>query len=531
MALFLGAFAFVSCEKDDLTEKESNKRGLEEKVDPSTVLTLSQQQAAFKQAVGNLGQQIDFTNLAQTLSTYLTENEVDLDSDLALDTLSAQDPDLGVKLNALYQLLESDEDISFDFSNMYFEADIELKDSIIIDSSEYKSYKRRYNIVDESELDEEELAYLISLIESDTVAIPILLDINHEADQFKINFHTKDHNVITFCLRGQNDSESRITVTDTVKVATRDVTLPDSLNYSLIVNGDTLICLNAGYSTDFKIDVKGAEKSNGKFKMSDLYFNGSRLTSNVDVTSDKYSLKANVTYSDDKGMNLGFVSRISGEEALSGNINLKGYNNSSINWANYTEILAWAMDKNFFNGIDCNVNLFKDEIRMQLCIENPLVEQDILALFALLSSSDDEEEDDEIIESSDDEEEDEDDEDAADITPERLSQLVDKFNEVFKGDIYFKGYSKPLALLKMVYEPPTKAVVNVGSMFKGFIANLEKYGLKLGIETYGDDGVRTFVSFEKYFGEEDFYKAFAAQIKEKYASAFGSLSSVIKKKK
>ena len=534
MALFLSAFAFVSCdkdEKDDLTEKESsnkNQGGLEERVDPSTVLTLSQQQAVFKQAVSNLGQQIDFTNLAQTLSTYLTENEVDLDSDLAIDTLSAQDPALGTKLNALRQLLYSDEDISFDFDNLYFEADIALKDSIIIDSSEYKTYKRWYNIVDESELDEEDLAYLISLIEYDTVAIPILLDINHEADQFKINFHTKDHNVITFCLRGQNDSESRITVTDTVKVATHDVTLPDSLNYSLIVNGDTLICLNAGYSTDFKIDVKGAEKSNGKFKMSDLYFNGSSLSSNVDVTSDIYSLTTKATYGNEKGLNLSFVSRISGEEALSGILNIKGLNNSSTNWVEGGDILAWAMDKNYFKGIDFNVNVFKDEIKMHLSAENPF-EQEIMALFALLISSD--EGDDEGEGGDDDGEGDGDDEGGNVVTAAQMNQMVDKFNEVFKGEIYFKDYSKPLALLKLVYEPPTRAVVNVSTIFKGFIANFEKYGLKLGIETYDDEGIRTFVSFKEYFGEEDFYKAFAAQIKEKYASAFGPLLTAIKNKK
>ena len=106
MSLAIGAFAFVSCdkdkEKDDLTEQNGKAQ---ERVDPSTVLTLPQQQAKFVQAAGNLGQQMEFTDMAQAVGFVLKQFKYDVEWEDAMDAACEQDAKLKMKLDAVKKML------------------------------------------------------------------------------------------------------------------------------------------------------------------------------------------------------------------------------------------------------------------------------------------------------------------------------------------------------------------------------------------------------------------------------------------
>ena len=509
MSLAIGAFAFVSCdkdkEKDDLTEQNGKAQ---ERVDPSTVLTLPQQQAKFVQAAGNLGQQMEFTDMAQAVGFVLKQFKYDVEWEDAMDAACEQDAKLKMKLDAVKKMLRLSGDVSVDFDDMYFEADIAFKDSVITDSSEYKYYKSWY---DESELTPKILAELDTLLSFDTISVPVLLNINHDADQFKLTLHATDGKNISFCLRGHSDSESRIAVTDTKKNETSNVTLPDSLNISLTLDENPLLCLNVGYATNFKVDLKGAADENDKVKFSSVMFTGNELSLDADASLDKYSLKAKANYDDNNGLNVDFAAGISNTEAVSGNIHLRGKFNNDLNWAEISNLLVWASNVEYFQGLDCNVNIFSDEIKLHASLENPLVNGSVVQLFAQLASAS---ETTKI---------------PADTT---MVRLVNEFNNIFKGEIYFKDYAEPQARVKLVYDPAplTKAPVSISEIGKKFVSNFERFGLKIGIETYDKDGVKVFVSFKEYFKEDD-YKPIWEQLKQNFEFAFGPVISTIKNKK
>ena len=506
MALAIGAFAFVSCdkEKDDLTEQNGKAQ---ERVDPSTVLTLPQQQAKFVQAAGNLGQQMEFTDMAQAIGFILKQFKYDVEWEDAIDAACEQDASLKEKLNAVKRMLKLSDNVSVDFDNLYFEADIAFKDSVITDSSEYKYYKSWY---EESELTKEILADLDTLLLFDTISVPVLLNINHDADQFKLTLHATDGKTISFCLRGHSDIESRIAITDTKRDETHTVALPDSLNISLCLDDDTLVCLNVGYATNFKVDLKGAVNDNDKLKISSLKFTGNELSLDADASIDKYSLKTKANYDDENGLNFGFAAGISNTEAVTGNIHLRGKFDNSLDWAETSNILVWASNVEYFQGLDCNVNIFSDEIKLHASLENPLLNGSVLQLFALLATAS---ETTKI---------------PADTT---MVRLVNEFNNIFKGEIYFKGYAEPQARVKLVYDPAplTKAPINISEIGKTIGSNFDRFGLKIGVETYDQDGVKVFVSFVEYFKEDD-YKPIWEQLKQNFEYAFGPVLSTIKNK-
>lgn len=502
IALSIGVCTFTSCtdkEKDDL--KDSGKGG-REKVDPASVLTISQQQAVFSQTLSGLGNRLEFTNIAQALNAVLAEKQYDLKWETALDALRARDALLGAKLDAIKQILKQDS-IYVDFDKLYFEAEMAFKDTVVYDSTYYFRYISNNGIIDVNELDAWNLEYLNSLIKTDTLMIPVLLGIQHNTEQLKIKLNTGDGNNITLSLKGQNDTESRLSVT--VNDKTRPVALPSKLAVSLCLNEDTLIRVNADYTTDFKVEVKGTKADeDADFKLSYLTFDGSNLSLNAGVSLDIYSVKAKASYDDDKGLDVDFAANISNEEAVSGNINIRGKVDNSCNWADPANILAWAGNPEYFKGVDCNVNVFKDQIRMKVNIDNPLVNGAFMQLFAFLSQSE-----------------------PMAVADTTMARLVNDVNKILKAELYFKGYDQPQAIVKLAYEPPTKGsdFSSIISTIKdNVIANFDKLGLKIGIETYDDEGYKNLFSFKEYFGGID-VKSFTDQIKNKFELAFGPMIS------
>lgn len=502
IALSIGVCTFTSCtdkEKDDL--KDSGK-GSREKVDPASVLTISQQQAVFSQTLAGLGSRIEFTNIAQALNAVLAEKKYDFKWETALDALRARDALLGAKLDAIKQILKQDS-IYVDFDKLYFEAEIAFKDTIVHDSTSLFRYLDDYGL-NLNEMDESDLEPLKWRIKTDTLMIPVLLgDVQHNTEQLKIKLNPGDGNIITLSLKGQNDTESRLSVT--VNDKTRPVALPSMLAVSLCLNEDTLISVNADYTTDFKIVVKGTkEDEEDDFKLSYLTFDGSNLSLNAGVSLDIYSVKAKASYDDDKGLNVDFAANISNEEAVSGNINIRGKVNNTLNWAETTNILAWAGNPEYFKGVDCNVNVFKDQIRLKVDIDNPLVNGAFMQLFAFLSQSE-----------------------PMAVADTTMARLVNDVNKILKAELYFKGYDQPQAIVKLAYEPPTKGsdFSSIISTIKdNVIANFDKLGLKIGIETYDDEGYKNLFSFKEYFGGID-VKSFTDQIKNKFELAFGPMIS------
>lgn len=405
------------------------------------------------------------------INTILVETGADWD--ILINDLQ-QDTTLLKKIKALSELFET-RDFKVDFDKLYFEAEFSFIDSLIGGS--------------------------------DIVRVPVLQDVNYNTDQIKMTFHTIEGNVIVLCLKGHSDSESRVSVTQSNTGRALTVTPPDCLDFTYTLNSDTVIVLHEDYSTDFKVDVVGEKKEGEKFKLSDLHIDGSEMAVNTAVKFDKYNMWAKANYDVDNGFQIGFAGYLSNKELVSGDINLKCKVDGSVNWANVLGIVSWAGDSENQNlrGIDCNINLNKDLIRMKLSLDNPLVVPEVFQLLAILAVTNE----------------------TAPV-PNNIQELVDKFNKIFKGELYFRGYDQPQAVLKMVYTPTTKAItvlgIDMNAMGDTILRNFDRIGLSLGFEVYDDNGIKTFVTVKDYFKDIDF-KGLGEYLKANFEEAFSQVIS------
>ena len=514
MALSFGVFALTSCDKDkeknELKEEiEKNNGGRPDTLNSDTIaastkfLPVSQQQAIFSQTVGGLSQAIDFSDIARKMGLLFQETGYDIKWGDFIDALCAQDEILQGKLNVLREITEHEE-IALDFEDLYFAADIKLIDSIIVDSTAYNqaifwalNLGHPEEHLDSSSFD----GYLIK----DTVKFPVLMNIQHETDRFKVNFHIGE-NIVAISLKCQGNSDGSVSIESVFpdSVKNRYIGLPEIAELSLSINGDTVISLNAGLNTDFNVQASRALDPDDKgFKLRSLIFDGSGLDLNASAKLDNYSLWAKANYDVENGLKVGFAANMYNNEVISGDITVNGVISKATNWTDPITILAWAANNNSFKGVDCNLKVNTDLIRMHLSLDNPLVNPDVLELFTLLAFAT---------------------EQTPAPTDERMNQMVATINELLKGEIYFKGFEDPQAVLKIVYSPSTKG--GIGDVLKAVPANFERFGLQLGFETYDAEGQKTFVTVKEYFAGIDF-KAAGKQIVNKFTEAFGPVISTM----
>ena len=490
MALTIGAFTFTSCEKDD-TGKEDNKKENNEKY-----LSIQEQQAVFTKTLGAVVEQLDFTGFAQKIQTIVQSVGYDVNWNAGLDALAYQDPVLARKIGAMKALLESEE-ISFDFGSMYFEADIAFKDTVVADSSRYY-----YVISQFPEMDEEDL---IDYIEYDSVTVPVILNINHSADKFKLNINTIDNHVISMSLKGKNDTESRITYVTPEK--TTKITAPDMLELSLDLDGVTLLSLNGKYSTDFNARLVGSEDDEDEIyndedltislpKLSEVTLTGKNLSADCKLAIDMYSVSADVNYNEKDGVKYNAYASVAGNEVLALNGTLDVALDERTNWAEPLSILSWATDYEKVRGVNVNAKLGGDQITIVAGLkENPLKYPEISAILSIFGGNQPDQ--------------------------ETMVAMVDKFNELFTGEIYFKGYDKPQATFKLCYTPKvgTKAMLidmdNVKSI-------LDNSGLSIGVTTFDSDGNEMTVTLSDYFEKIDFEGVFK-KLKETVINSFSSI--------
>ena len=515
MALSFGAFALTSCDKEkekSEIKEEINKNGQGESDRPDTLnsdtvtvptkfMSLPQQQAYFSQAVNGLGQAVDFSGIVRKMALLFQETGYDISWGEFIDALCAQDEILAGKLNALRDMTEQEE-LSLDFEDLYFEADVKLIDSIFVDSTEFKRviWYALYLGHPEEHLDS---SFYDSYLVKDTVKFPVLMKINHEADRIKLNFNFGE-NTAAISLKCQGNSDGSVAIESDFLESQKNhyISLPGIAEFSFSLNGDTVISLNAGLSTDFNVQASRVlDQESNKIKLRNLVFDGSDLDLNASAKLDNYNLWAKANYDVEKGLKVGFAASIYNNEVISGDISVNGVINKATNWAEPLTILAWAGNATNLKGVDCNLNINKDMIKMHLSIDNPLLNTDAVQLFSLLAFGDEK-------------------------TPvpsdSAMNKMVASINELLKGEIYFKGFEDPQAVLKLAYTPSTKG--GIGDLLKGIPANFERFGLQIGFETYNAEGQKTFVTVKEYFGNIDF-KAVGKQIVNKFTEAFGPVIS------
>ena len=502
IALYVGVCTFTSCdekEKNDLIEKRDDNKGGQKdtthtdqgdttNVQGDTVvvnaLTISQQQAILSGTLNSVVQIIDFNDLAQALSGIMAEmGDYSIEFDTLIKYISIQDPLLGAKINAVKQIFKSN-NIAFDFNRLNFEADLKL----VLDT--------------------------ISVPDGaggvmDTIILkPIVSNQKHEnVDQIKLNVEIPG-NKATIILKGSSDTQSRIAV-DNKKGETVNITLPKSLELSVILNEIPVLSANYDLDTDFIVTAQRDESH----KLKSLIFNGHDLSLNAGVTLGKYNITANAAYSDNdnKGLILEAKAKVFAGNYWNDMLSIKAKVDATIpqdmNWMDFGtdgRLYSWLttdMDR-MARGVDVEAVLGSDDIKLQASVD--LTNNEILTALIMFALSKPTGED----------------------GLNAANKIVTNLNNRIKGELYFKDYDDPQAKIKFIYDPESAGEyqqLDLSNIDKKILLNnLKNSGLRIMIDTYDDNKKPVTVSFQEYFGAIDI-KAMGKALLSKVTSAFGPL--------
>jgi len=480
MALAMGAFAFVSCNKDD---DKNEKNGGQDKF-----LPYEQQQKIIEQSVEGLAQSIDFNSLAGSVTTLINSlykaEGYDIDWKAGIEIAAGADSIFAKKVNAIKELFNSS-DINLNLEPLYFEADIEF-----IPNTEIGG------ITDPDSIPNDSIGGITNVL------LPSINVINHNSDRFLLNFKTIDEHVVTVSLKGTCDREARFAWVTGKE--TKNVNLPNFIDFSLTLDNKNVLTIGAGLDTDFNVVVKGDRNGDSSFKVSEVSAYGQNLSFNANATLDSYTVSANAVYGARSGLNVDAHVLMYGKDALSVNVNVDATLDEHINWREFTSILSWLMNYELVRGLNVNAVLGGDQIKVVAGLkENPVKYQEVLNGVAMIAGG-------------------------STPDPEAVKAMVDKINEILVGEIYFKGYDKPQAKLRLVYEAPAPEGTKgeVSSMLSSITEAIAQSGLRILVDTYDAEGNEVTITVSEYFGKINLQGALSTVVSN-FKQAFGPLMSMI----
>ena len=429
-ALTIGAFAFISCDKnnDDLNNDEKKVN------DP--VLSYTQQQEILGQAVGSALKAANITELYKTIVGFRSEIGDSIDWNALIYALSSQNQELGYKINMLMSLLRLDGEYR-DLSDMYFEAGVSFQEyeGALMPKIEY--FKS-----------ESDMFRLDVFVNNDTISLDIMAHMDEVPRLFRL----------------ENG--------DTLKV-----NIPDFLEIELSKNSTPIVSLNADYTdSDFKVEYVEKDK-----KLSSLKIDGEKVNLTGKLFFGALTVDVQGNYTKDKGLSLKAVGNFGKNEALSVKANIYGTVRNSVDWVNYLSLMGWAIDSTAFKGVDLEASIYGGKVKMVTTLENPLKYPEIQSFLAGLISGQ--------------------------LKQTVIDNAINKINEIFKGEMYFEGFSKPQAWIRCEQAPNTTVAnlvsVNIFGNFEDMIKqikqNLDNTGIRLVIDTYDAQGNVITVKVKDYF--------------------------------
>ena len=483
LALATGAFAFVSCdkEKDDVNDASKDRQKYE------NVLSYERQQDILSNALTTVVQVIDFTSLSQTLQSIMAEfgdNTIDIND--MFEAIAQQDEILGGRINAIREFLYTEEDILFDFEGLFFEANLDF----VLDTIQ---------VLDGA-----------GVFKDSVMIIPYVSDVIYESDQFKLNigFNNKEEKAV-IVLKGHNDSESRVSITNATTQQVKNITLPDTLDLSVTIGNNKVLQAKIAYETDFQVQVEGTgsiirKEVEGvkpdKFKLTKLILNGEELSLNAGVTLDKYSILAGVDYDKENGVNITAKAQMLGADILSIRAKVDATLSENLDWKNpMGSILPWLTNPDrMARGGQIEAVLGNDDIKLLASFD--LTDNEIVtALMALVLGQPKTQED-----------------------FDKARNMVEYLNNRIKGELYFKGYADPQAKIKFIFDPESVGEKNISKLddMDAMRENINNSGIRVMVDTYDSNGYAVTVSFQEYFGAIDI-KTIGKTIVSKFKTAFG----------
>jgi hypothetical protein len=330
VALTLGIFAFVSCDRDD----DSNDRG----DIAGKVLTLKQQQQIFSNSLNGFVQKVDFSDLNEAIAPITSKIGMKFDLDKFMLSLAISgNRKLYEKVRVISNLFSGDT-VCIDFESLYLLADIDVYETVAHNKEPVLAAK--------------------------------INSVSYDNDCFQLNVNMDGHKYVVK-IKGNNICDATFEYRSYYEYKNKFICLPESLELTIQHNGNMIVELNLGLDSDFDILVVEPERG-----CPEILYTGSKCNFNGKIRISEFELDGSFSYIETGGLEYFLGCIMSGTDfiELSGRVDATFKNFSG---AGCEDMVAWATDPEQLRGINFNMSFNDDEVKLLARIENPFKDREL----------------------------------------------------------------------------------------------------------------------------------------------------------
>lgn len=471
LAIALGTFAFISCNDDDKVKNE----GQDEKY-----MTVAEQQQAIQASFEGVADAIDFTEFSQALEAVSGLMGMNFETEdlfqIIMSPAVQEDSIFQVKMSEAAMVFTGDS-VILDLTPFYMSFDLNIKDTIIEKKTrEYDGSGR-------------ETVYVDSVLKPNLE----ICNIRHDVDCFQINVNYNGHTAV---LKATTKASENKIVDDNDEEGVHVVVLPESVEISVSLDGKAMASYKGSLKSDMSIY---GETRNDKLTMRT---EGSKAAVAGSLKVLSYEMAGNFNFDMSKGLDGKFAIKYADRDlmVLNGKVDAV-FEGLDLN--DTIAALTWAQDPNQLKSVSGSASLGGGQVEVKGSLENPFKDKDLAKYMGTLMTG-------------------------TILSDDEFEDMVAKFNKLFNVGVYFKGYDKPQAVLKVKY---IKAADRKGaedefdadedlSLIDVMGAAIMRAGGYMVFVAHDENGKEVEVSPEEYFGGIDLSKV-QSVIAEKALRVFG----------
>lgn len=467
--LFFSVFALALGSFVFISCNDDDKVG-NENVDNEKYMTVAEQQKAIQNSFEGIADAIEFTELSQAAE--IVANVVGKKwslmsvAPIVEDTALMNDTEFYPKLMYALQLVSGNYE-SFEDMNIDLRPLYMAADVHVVDS----------------------------VIYGDSVAALVLNNIRYDVDYLLLNVFVEDHTVIFKAKIEPGDSE--LDYTNVEKKISGSLALPKLVEITITLDGKVLADAKGEFNSDYTISVTNDTLSEEQ----SFVVEGSQMSAHANVKVVGYELDGKLDFDENTGATGSISAKYGNGELLS----ISGKLDAVLKDVDFTDsvaMLIWAQNPEMLKSISANASLGGGQIEIKGSLENPFKDEDLAKYMGNLIAG--------VV-----------------LTDEQFEDMVAKFNELFKVGVYFKGYEKAQAVMKVKYNKAQSADADKNNAQSNGIIDeiggtINKVGGYLVMEAHGEDGKLCEIPVEEYFKGVDINQ-FKQVIMDKAIKAFGPI--------
>ncbi|MBR2395174.1 MAG: hypothetical protein IKB00_01035 [Bacteroidaceae bacterium] len=466
-ALALGSFVFMSCDDD---EKIDSKSGDNEKY-----MTVAEQQKAIQTSMEGLADAIEFSEFSQAVEVVSQAvgkkwGFLSLMPVLSDSALMA-DSIFGAKMSYALQLamgnFEPFEGMDLDLSPLYMAADVHVIDTVIY---------------------------------GDTIAAILIDNVSYDIDHLFLNVFIENHTVTVKAKI--ESSESEFDYVNVEKNINARLPIPELIDITLSLDGKVLADVKSEYDSDYVISFTNDTISSDDEES--FVIEGSKMSAKASAKFVGYELNGKLDFDEETGFDGSLAAKYGSNELFSANGKIDAVF-KDVDFTDSVSMIIWAQNPEKLKSISGSASLGGGQIEIKGSLENPFKDETVAKYMRSLMAG--------VV-----------------LTDEQFEEMVAKFNELFNVGIYFKGYEKPQAVLKVKYNKAQNnangSKADIDDQEPGIVDEiggaLSKVGGYLVFEVHDEAGKAYEIPAEEYFKGIDINQ-FKQVIMDKVLKAFGPI--------